>query len=442
MLIEFKVANHRSIRTEQTLSFIASNYTNALSQNIVDFSLPGFLGAKLLKAAAVYGANASGKSNLIAALHFLVGFVRNSGTSTKPDWKINRQQFKLDPVCKKSPTTFEIQAVISGVRMLYGLKLTDQRVISEYLVGYPNGRPQVWFERAWKNKKYSWSRQSTHFPHDKALHSKTRDNVSFLAIAAQFNHKQARTVWDWFEQAFHFVGDLDDSARIAELFENDTWRQRAVEALIKADFGISGAKVRKEKDDTQEGPQILEFEEHFDRAMAVLLKDSGKPFKSFTEIRREKRRAGRPELLHRGKNHSEIPMDFLSEESSGTRRFLSILGEYLRDAEHARIMIVDELETSLHPLLVREIISLFSESGPKGGRCAQLLFTTHNPLLLDQSLLRRDQIWFTEKDAQGATRLYPLTDFKPRHDEALAKGYLAGRYGGIPFIPKTLAFEK
>jgi AAA15 family ATPase/GTPase len=102
-------------------------------------------------------------------------------------------------------------------------------------------------------------------------------------------------------------------------------------------------------------------------------------------------------------------------------------------------MMIDEIETSLHPLLVREIIGLFASLHlPEASGYPQLLFTTHNPLLLDQTLLRRDQIWFTEKDREGATRLYPLTDYKPRNDEALVKGYLAGRYGGIPFIPEGL----
>lgn len=440
MLIEFKVANHRSILGEQSISFIASNYSDELPQNLIEVSLAGMAGVKLLKTAAVYGANASGKSNLISALQFVTRFVRNSATS-KPDENIYTQAFKLNPASAKLPTTFELHAVIGGVRALYGLRLTSQRVVSEYLVAYPKGRPQVWFERDWdvKSKAYVWSKSSEHFPHDEALRSKTRENASFLAIAAQFNHAQARTLWDWFENAFHFVGKTDDPLRTAELLSKETWRQQAVQALAKADFGILDATLRKKSTEESDNEvEIREFEEHFDKAMSILLKDSAKGLKSFREARNERRRLGDPQLIHRGKDGSSIPMEFNSEESEGTKRFLAIFGEYIRDAEQGGLMIVDELESSLHPTLVREIVTLFAACGATKGSFAQLLFTTHNPLLLDQTLLRRDQIWFTEKDDEGATRLYPLTDFKPRKEEALVKGYLSGRYGGIPFIPEAL----
>jgi uncharacterized protein len=439
MLIEFKVANHRSIREQQVLSFVASGYSNELSDNIVATPVPGLGGAKLLTSAAIYGANASGKSNVISALYFLLRFVRDSGT-TKADEQIHTQPFKLDPAYLKKPSSFELHAVMNGVRMLYGLELTSRRVTSEYLVAYPKGRPQIWFERDWdpKTKSYSWSNPSDNFSHDEALRSKTRENASFLAIAAQFNHQQARRIWDWFENAIHFVGIGEDPLRIAELLSNDKWRQQAVSALVKADFGISDAILRKREAEEKDDADLRAFEEHFERAMAVLLKGARKPTKSFKEIRHQRQRLGDPQLIHRGLSGSAVPMEFNSEESEGTRRFLAIFGDCVRDAEQGRVMVVDELESSLHPILVREIVRLFGACRPAHRLCSQLLFTTHNPLLLDQLLLRRDQIWFTEKDGIGATRLYPLTDFKPRKDEALVRGYLAGRYGGIPFIPENL----
>lgn len=437
MLIEFKVANHRSIREEQSLSFVASNYSDELPQNLVDLSVAGLSGAKLLKAAAIYGANASGKSNLISALQFVVWFVHNSAT-TKPDGAINIHPFKLDPASAKRPSRFEIHALVNGVRTLYGLELTRTRVTSEYLVAYPKGRPQVWFERDWdaKAKNYKWSKSSEHFPHDEALRGKTRENASFISIAAQFNHAQARLLWDWFADAFHFVGPGEDVLRIAELLVDEEWRKQAVMALGKADLGIADAMLHKRESD--DDSSFREAEEHMERAFAVLLKDVAQRGKSLTEMRKERQRLGEPQLIHKGRDGTKIPMHFNSEESEGTRRFLTILGECIRDTTRGRLMIVDELESSLHPLLVREIVRLFSTCEMNNRVCAQLLFTTHNPLLLDQSLLRRDQIWFAEKDDEGATRLYPLTDFKPRKDEALVKGYLSGRYGGIPFIPDTL----
>lgn len=146
-----------------------------------------------------------------------------------------------------------------------------------------------------------------------------------------------------------------------------------------------------------------------------------------------------PALVHRGAGGLELAFDFQEEESVGTQRFIAAALEFVSAGVLGRLILADEFETAFHPLLVQQLMRILFESTRQSGP-AQLLFTTHNPLLLDQTLLRRDQIWFTEKDQEGATRLYPLTDFKPRKDESLVKGYLAGRYGGIPFIPEGLKF--
>ena len=171
MLIEFKVANYRSIRAEQTLSMVASNYSDELPQNLISCDLPGMKGAKLVKAVALYGANASGKSNIVAALRFFAEFVRDSATKLQPGAPTGTQPFKLDPACLDEPSKFEITAVIDSVRTIYGIELTRERVTSEYLVAYPKGRPQVWFERDWDaaKEKYEWSKSTEHFKHDAAL---------------------------------------------------------------------------------------------------------------------------------------------------------------------------------------------------------------------------------------------------------------------------------
>ncbi len=447
MLIEFKVTNYRSIREEQTLSLIASNADDELPQNTIETPLPGMKGAKLLKAAAIYGANASGKSNLLEALRFVVGFVRDSATGLKPDAPTGTQYFKLDPACAGQPSKFELHAVINGTRMLYGLEVTRQRVTSEYLVAYPKGKPQVWFERDWneEGKKYKWSKSSAQFSHDEALRSRTRENASFVALAAQFDQPQARVVWDWIGSAFYFADERQDLSPLnlaAALLEKESVRAILVQVLASVDLGIVDARVIKKGNDMKT----------FLRAVNLRLKDipeekwSGLPdqpgieteYSLSSDFNFKPSEFSEPELLHRGKDGSAIPMDFYSEESTGTRRFLSLIIEAFLGAGRGHLTVVDELESSLHPLLVREIISVITGFPATDGRCPQLIFTTHNPLLLDQTLLRRDQIWFTEKDQEGATRLYPLTDFKPRKDEALVKGYLSGRYGGIPFIPERL----
>ena len=144
------------------------------------------------------------------------------------------------------------------------------------------------------------------------------------------------------------------------------------------------------------------------------------------------------EFLHLGRQGKAYPLN-PDEESLGTQRYLFLNAECLRAHELKSLLVIDEFDTSLHPFLSRQILLNYCCDSHKENS-GQFIFTTHNPLLLDQTLLRRDQIWFTEKDQEGATRLYPLTDFKPRKDESLVKGYLAGRYGGIPFIPEGLKF--
>src|SRR5882724_6859252 len=176
MLIEFKVANYRSIRAEQTLSMVASNYSDELPQNLISCDhVPGLKGTKLVKAVALYGANASGKSNIVAALRFFAEFVRDSATKLQPGAPTGAQPFKLDPKSLSEPSKFEITAVINGIRTLYGIEMTRERVTSEYLVAYPKGRPQVWFERDWDEAKgkYDWSDSTKHFKHDESLHEKT-----------------------------------------------------------------------------------------------------------------------------------------------------------------------------------------------------------------------------------------------------------------------------
>ena len=465
MLIEFKVANYRSIRAEQTLSMVASNYSDELPQNLISCDdVPGLKGTKLVKAVALYGANASGKSNIIAALRFSAEFVRDSATRLQPDAPTGAQPFKLDPACLTEPSKFEVTAVIKGVRTLYGIELTRERVTREYLVAYPKGRAQVWFERDWDaaKKRYDWSKSTVHFKHDDALHEKTRENSAFLGVAAQFNLTKAKAVSSWFADFLHLIDlshDLETANAARFTLGSKSLRKILADVACRADFGVIDVQLlkgqraelaraavrsmatRRELYDTfaskkEHAPSLksqrpLNFdresgpEGNFEDMMAGMLRDFGDEYST-------------PQLTHRSKDGS-VALSYYAEESVGTQRYIEIAAELIMATALGGLFVIDELEISLHPLLVIELLrSYFIWKGGTLG--AQLIFTTHNPLLLDQTLLRRDQIWFTEKDQEGATRLYPLTDFKPRKDESLVKGYLAGRYGGIPFIPEGLKF--
>lgn len=444
MLIEFKVANYRSIREEQTLSMVASNYSDELPQNLISCDhVPGLKGTKLVKAVALYGANASGKSNIVAALRFFAEFVRDSATKLQPGAPTGAQPFKLDPKCLTEPSKFEITAVINGIRTLYGIEMTRERVTSEYLVAYPKGRPQVWFERDWDvgKGKYAWSKSTEHFKHDAALREKTRENAALLSVSAQWNHEQAMLLLDWFRQGLNLIYTAHQpiTGQMARILLRDPDQANLlVKAVTNADFGIAEVRTRKahNAEAMQEFLQwLVARSRDADTRLSASMLEEGMDEEQMAEAAKE---MAVPEFLHRSVKGNSVPLDFGKEESLGTQRYTSLMADIMISVTLGKTFVIDEIEASLHPLLVRQIVAFFFASFLPAGNIAQLIFTTHNPLLLDQTLLRRDQIWFTEKDQEGATRLYPLTDFKPRKDESLVKGYLAGRYGGIPFIPEGL----
>jgi AAA15 family ATPase/GTPase len=446
MLIEFKVSNYRSIREEQTFSLVASNSDKELPSCVIECDLPSLSGVKFLKGAAIYGANASGKSNVVQAIRFLAEFVKGSVTKLKPGDSTGAEPFKLDRTSASEPSKFEITFVADGVRYLFGLSVTEQRVVEEYLVAYPKGAPQRWYHRAFNEETntYTWAKSSTAFKHDKDLQEKTRDNSLFLSVGPQFNHPQLTQVFNWFETNLHFIQLADEvltPEATAKLITQPSHHDRLLNLLRSADIGITDAKIQ-EKDAfslaelrQKVSPDLLpEMESLITAIESFNAKAKAKfsPDKVAEPVKRME-----INLTHKAEGIDPVSLDYEEEESAGTQRFFSLIGPWTDILDNGYTAFIDEIETSLHPILVRELLALlFSDKGnPKG---AQIVFTTHNPILLDSTLLRRDQIWFTEKSPAGATHLYPLTDYKPRKDEALAKGYLAGRYGAIPYLPDGL----
>jgi uncharacterized protein len=455
MLIEFKVSNYRSIREEQTFSLVASNTDKELPSCVIEPKLPGLSGVKLLKGAALYGANASGKSNVIQAIRFLANFVKGSVTGLKPGDPTGTEPFKLDRTSVSEPSKFEITFVADGVRYLFGLSVTKQRVLEEYLVAYPKGAPQRWYHRKFDEaaNTYTWEKPSTAFKHDKDLQDKVRENSLFLSVGPQFNHPQLTGILRWFEKELRFI-QLGKSANVVQMLDTEmlTWvtarmiaqpnhHDRLLTLLRSADMGISDAGIQEKDafdlnvltqmfppDMLPEAESLVATFQSLDRkSRARLGKDRGTEPAKRIEIN----------LTHQAEGIEPVSLDYNKEESAGTQRFFSLIGPWIDILDDGCAVFIDEIETSLHPILVKELLGLVfsSEYNTKG---AQVVFTTHNPLLLDSALLRRDQIWFTEKAPAGTTHLYPLTDYSPRKDEALAKGYLAGRYGAIPYLPDGL----
>lgn len=429
MIIEFVVQNFRSFKEEQRLNLAASNYDKSLPENIMAVDLPGLQDLRLVKAAALYGPNAGGKTNVLVALQFLQWLVVDSATGLKPGARFPSEAFRLDPKTATQPTLLTLTFVAEKVRYELSVAVTTDRVVQERLVAYPSGRAQVWYDRVWDEEagRYEWSpAQGTEFKRDPAIVDKTRDNALFLSTAAQWNNAQVAPVYQWFAKQLGFLtlsveGGLNPGITAALMEQSPAIRQALQGLMRTADLGIAGVDARE-----QEIPE--------DKLRSVFMSIE-------KELGREilPRKEWEISFQHEGKGGAVVPMPW-PLESAGTCRFFSLLGPWLDVVAHQNVLCIDELDTSLHPSLVAALLRLFSKS-TEGNPGAQLLFTTHNPLLLDTTLLRRDQIWFADKNRDGASFLYPLTDYKPRADESLVRGYLAGRYGAVPFIPKGLAEE-
>jgi hypothetical protein len=414
MLIEFKVKNFRSFKEEIVLSMVASP-DKTLPENII--LAPEFGNRSLLRSAVIYGPNAAGKSNLIAAVNFVDEFV-NTSMERKLNSPIEVTPFLLVAEPNTAPAEFEVTFIDSqDVRYQYGFHVTAKQVVSEWLVAYPKGLPQTWFEREHPAEaEPTWYFGRNLKGKNSQVAQMTRPDVLFLSNAVKLNHRQLGRVIEWFQKSLRVIG-ADElipylytySAAWAK--EDEQAQARIRRLLAVADFGISGFDIREEtyteKDLPEENPAELRSQLVNKKHLDVYMR-------------------------HPVGSEGEVALP-LEEESSGTQRLFALSGPLAEVLENGWTLFVDKLDASLHPLLVRYLVELFhnSQVNPKG---AQLIFNTHDTTLMDCCLFRRDQIWFVEKDRQGCSHLYPLLDFSPRKDEALAKGYLMGRYGAIPFL--------
>lgn len=413
MLVEFRVKNFHSLRDEQMLSLVASRDKSLLDTNTLETGIKAT--PAVLRSAAIYGANASGKSNVVKALQYMRGVVAESAT-LQPGQTFSVQPFRLDGESAGQPTQFEITFLLDGVRYQYGFALTIQRIVSEYLLVYKAFKPQRWFERHFdadtgkdtyefgpglKGAKQVWE-------------GATRPNALFLSMAVQLNSNQLRPVFEWFVNRlaiFNEVTPLAPQFSVQMLGQTEK-RREICDFLAAADVSIADIEVVTRK---VPGQAV-----HFDLV-------SGE-----TEVRTEQVEENQLRFKH-VTEHGEAVFD-LADESNGTRNLLFLAGPVLDILKKGLTLVIDELDTSLHTLLVRRLVQLFHSPQINTGG-AQLIFTTHDTSLLDApDLFRRDQIWFVEKSGDQASSLVSLSDFSPRKKEALERGYLMGRYGGVPFL--------
>ena len=416
MIVEFKVGNYRSFREEQTLSLVARK-DKLLSNNVVDKN-----DLQILKAVSIYGPNASGKSNFIKAIDVMKSIVLTSA-EYQPGRKLSIQPFLFDVVYQEKPSTFEVTFYHDNILYQYGFSATSEKIHNEWLFAYPKGRLQVWFERCSNQNK--WKFGSFLKGEKEKLKEKTRDNVLFLSVGAQWNNKQLTTVYEWFRYHLQTIPSnvtlLPITAKMLLETESDKKFNKLFYEYVKsclkdADLGILGLKVNKEK--INESKVLKDIPESLRDTFMTYIKET---------------EGIKVELLHKNPESGNNSFLTMQEESDGTKRFFELAGPWFQAIMVGITIFIDELDVSLHPLLTRELIRFIQHPKHKDSE-AQLIFTTHDTTLLDHELLRRDQVWLTEKNETGSSMLYPMSDFKPRQGEAIQKGYLAGRYGAIPII--------
>jgi AAA15 family ATPase/GTPase len=417
MLLQFTFGNYRSFRDETMFSMVASS--GAEHRESHTMPVPGSDNSRAVRSAGIYGPNASGKTNILLALNAMSEIVVKSATAgQRGDDIAPISPFRLKAEQRTSPTSFSASFIVDGVEYEYAFAATRSEVVEESLYAYPKGQARRWFKRS-----YSVNHDLGKFnPGDylkgqrQQIWEATRPNALFLSTAVQLNNEQLAPIFDWFRKSIAYLpGRRLGPGFTTDISEDEAEKKRILELLSAADLGIRDMSVEEEPVDFDALPSgLAEFiatsdqKEHVERILGRSIR-----------------------FQHTDEFEEEALLD-LREESHGTQQFFALAGPILHVLDEGRILLVDELDASLHPTMVREILSLFNdpETNPNG---AQLIFNTHDLTLLSQDLLRRDQIWFTEKFGDGASRLTPLLEFKPRKGtEALRKNYLQGRYGGLP----------
>lgn len=405
MILEFSVTNFLSFKNKVVFSMFA-NTNKGLDNNYVILNTK-----KILKTAAIYGANSSGKTNLFEILTKVILMLRNSNNADI-NAKLPIIPFKFDKNTVNSPSEFEIKFIIDNVRYVYGFSADKNKIYDEYLYYYPNGRETKIFDRTNTND-YSYSQKDERILKD--IENKNAPNKFFLATATNWNYEKTKPAYNFLTHNIGICFNIEELKSIAfnaYAHEDEKLKKFTLDFLKKTDFNIEDYKVSKVEVPDELLINIPEF---------------------FKKNLSENPKAFQVVFKHKGNNYLD-----LNEESLGTQMIFALIPFIADTFNHKKVLIIDELDKSLHPYLVHYIVEMFNnpEINING---SQLIFNTHDTNLLDLNILRRDQIWFTEKNNEsGICDLYSLADFSVRKSENIEKGYLLGKYGAVPFIKNDL----
>lgn len=420
MLVEFRVGNFRSFKDEVTLSMVASADKEHLATHTVKISNK----LSLLRSAAIYGANASGKSNLFNAMAFMRNFVLNSSRESQATEKIAVEKFRLSTETENKPSTFEIVFLMENVRYRYGFQVDEKQVHAEWFFYVPTIREATLFIREKDDIKVG-----PDFKEGKGLEAKTRANALFLSVAAQFNGEKAKKILEWFDDLMiisRIDAELYQAFTISKLADRE-YEEFTSKFLRVADLGIKEIQKTEKPLNEEDLPKEIPL-----KLKSRIMSMEGSAVVDVEAVHQKYDQHNKPVV--------DEKFSLFKSESAGTLALFGLSGPIYDTIKKGKVLIIDELTSKLHPLLTQAIIEAFHQSHYETGSDrtlpsqAQLIFVSHDTGILKNQLFRRDQIWFTQKNEYGATNLYSLEEYSIRKDASFDKDYIMGKYGAVPFI--------
>ena len=414
MLIQFSVENFKSFKDKAVLSLVPSKDTSH-ENNISILESE----ERVLNSVAIYGANAAGKTNLFKALTTAILMIRKSSQLQKNDRLEGIVPFLFDKSMVEKPTSFEFVFTASGIKYIYGFSATPIDVVSEYLYAYFSAKPSTIFERDGNEFK---------FPKDKRMldqvAEKNTPNKLFLSTATTWNYDRTEPAYSWFDKGINTYPEYERLHPIAfeqfEKGEQDKVHQFVIELLKESDINIQDYMIKSEPINDQDLIQI--FGPLYQAAKDAKMLE-GKKQNVFMD-----------HLVSNEDGTTSIFRMSMADESKGTENLFLLAPILMRALSTGETVVIDEIERSLHPLLVKYVVSYFNDP-VRNPNHAQLIFNTHNLELMSLDIFRRDQIYFVDKSGKtGASEIYSLDEFSVRTEENIKKGYLLGRFGAIPSI--------
>ncbi len=423
MLLNFKVKNYRSIKDEVILDLQATRDKAMKNESTFDSG-----DISLLKSAAIYGANASGKSNILKDLTvfrmmILESFLRGNVASDLPS-----EYFKLSSETENKPSFFEMTFLLDGEVFAYGFEFGKKKIHTEWLK-QEKGKKTLFNRKGQEIKS-----NRNYFQESSAvLKQQTLERVLFLSVLANNNTPLSKKIIQLI-QKINFISGTNRGNTLnfsfGQFLSNAGMAEKMKDFIVKADFGVMDIRASEKMILAKQIQNIP------DKFKEILFREDSKIAERNLKFLHKK-------YDESGKEAGSEPLDFFSEESEGTQQMFALSAPFIDTLKNGKILFIDEIDASLHPLLCQYLISIFN-SREKNSKNAQLIFTTHDISLLSEEFLRRDQIYFTDKNKRGATELFSLSDISERKGVDFAKRYLEGRYNALPYITdyENIKFSK